>query len=368
MTAKMLELAEEEFSKLTLPPMNEGEKPHFRLYNGMQGGMYIMDILCNPGEPGTLYIRANEITTGTKLSEKRILNRAVRIFGNEQPVQIEVGMGKGRFIMDMARLHPDRNFVGIEMYDSVLLRAVQKMEEKAAEGTAHDNLRFIRMDARELPLVFGKNEVGRIYLNFSDPWPKARHAKRRLTSTEFLERYDASVPEVGFEQMDFDASHWAQARLVPAPEYRLYPSPLPPLEIERIAPVKVEQLQPEDGPLQVVVEAVRLLPETTHLPVLFLRRIIKPYIVLMGTETAFFYKLRHRYLCINGSAHPYISIPLSWRGIVRRRRCQSNDCHIFHLSHKGLQSLPPFIFQMMTLIQTDRTDSGFFQPADQLIP
>ena len=113
---------------------------------------------------------------------------------------------------------------------------------------------------------------------------------------------------------------------------------------------------------------VRVLPETTHLPVLFLRRIIKPYIVLMGTETAFFYKLRHRYLCINGSAHPYISIPLSWRGIVRRRRCQSNDCHIFHLSHKGLQSLPPLIFQMMTLIQTDRTDSGFFQPVDQLIP
>lgn len=88
MTAKMLELAEEEFSKLTLPPMNEGEKPHFRLYNGMQGGMYIMDILCNPGEPGTLYIRANEITTGTKLSEKRILNRAVRIFGNEQPNEL----------------------------------------------------------------------------------------------------------------------------------------------------------------------------------------------------------------------------------------------------------------------------------------
>ena len=113
---------------------------------------------------------------------------------------------------------------------------------------------------------------------------------------------------------------------------------------------------------------VRVLPETAHLPVLFLRRIIKPYIVLMGTETAFLYKLRHCYLCINGAAHPYIPIPLSWRGIVRRCRCQRNNCHIFHLSHKGLQSLPPLIFQMMALIQTDRADSGFFQPADQLIP
>ena len=76
-----------------------------------------------------------------------------QLFGNEQPVQIEVGMGKGRFIMDMARLHPDRNFVGIEMYDSVLLRAVQKREQLEEDLP---NLYFIRMDARNLPDVFEK--------------------------------------------------------------------------------------------------------------------------------------------------------------------------------------------------------------------
>ena len=84
-------------------------------------------------------------------------------FTKEQPLHIEVGMGKGRFLMDMASLHPEINYVGVEMYDSVLLRA--------------------------LPDIFEKGEVQRIYLNFSDPWPKARHAKRRLTSREFLARY-----------------------------------------------------------------------------------------------------------------------------------------------------------------------------------
>lgn len=116
------------------------------------------------------------------------------LFGNDHPVQIEVGMGKGRFIMDMARLHKDRNFVGIEMYDSVLLRAVQKREQLEEELP---NLYFIRMDARNLPEVFEKGEVDRIYLNFSDPWPKDRHAKRRLTSRQFLERYEKILAEGG---------------------------------------------------------------------------------------------------------------------------------------------------------------------------
>ncbi|MDD3218250.1 MAG: tRNA (guanosine(46)-N7)-methyltransferase TrmB [Lachnospiraceae bacterium] len=110
------------------------------------------------------------------------------VFGNENPVHIEVGMGKGRFIMDMARLNPDINYVGIERYDSVLLRAVQKRETYNMEEIP--NLRFICMDARELAEVFEKGEVGKIYLNFSDPWPKDRHAKRRLTSRQFLACYD----------------------------------------------------------------------------------------------------------------------------------------------------------------------------------
>ena len=120
------------------------------------------------------------------------------VFGNQNPVQIEVGMGKGRFIMDMARLHPEVNYIGIEMYDSVLLRAVQKIEQLEEKLP---NLYFIRTDARNLPEIFGKEEVDRIYLNFSDPWPKDRHAKRRLTSRQFLERYDQILVKHG--QVEF---------------------------------------------------------------------------------------------------------------------------------------------------------------------
>lgn len=108
------------------------------------------------------------------------------VFDSGNPLHIEVGMGKGRFLMDMAEAHPDVDFVGIEMYDSVLLRAVQKADARA---DAPKNFRFIRMDARELAEVFAVGEVSKIYLNFSDPWPKERHAKRRLTSREFLARY-----------------------------------------------------------------------------------------------------------------------------------------------------------------------------------
>ena len=106
-----------------------------------------------------------------------------KIFPQNQPVHLEVGMGKGRFLMDMAKLHPEINYIGIEMYDSVLLRAIQKKEALAEEGQELSNLKFMRMDARLLPEVFEKGEVSRIYLNFSDPWPKARHASRRLTSS-----------------------------------------------------------------------------------------------------------------------------------------------------------------------------------------
>ena len=111
------------------------------------------------------------------------------VFSSTQPLHIEIGMGKGRFLMDMASLHPEINYVGVEMYDSVLLRALQKRERMEADGEKLDNLKFMCIDARILPDIFEKGEVQRIYLNFSDPWPKARHAKRRLTSREFLARY-----------------------------------------------------------------------------------------------------------------------------------------------------------------------------------
>ena len=106
-------------------------------------------------------------------------------FGNKNPIHIEVGMGKGKFITELARQNPDINYVGIEKYSSVLVRALEKRPE-----LEQDNLMFIRMDAENLPDVFDKDEVALIYLNFSDPWPKDRHAKRRLTSVQFLSRYD----------------------------------------------------------------------------------------------------------------------------------------------------------------------------------
>lgn len=114
------------------------------------------------------------------------------LFGNEQPIHIEVGMGKGRFIMEMARRNLDINYVGIERYSSVLLRAVEKLE-----GDEAGNLRFLWLDAGELTEIFAPGEVSKIYLNFSDPWPKERHAKRRLTSPRFMGVYDQILRQNG---------------------------------------------------------------------------------------------------------------------------------------------------------------------------
>ena len=111
-----------------------------------------------------------------------------QVFGNSKPILFETRMVKGRYLLTMASLHPDVNFVGIERYTSVLLRAVEKFDTE--EFKMLKNIRFVCMDARDVAEVFAHGEVERIYLNFSDPWPKARHEKRRLTSHEFLERYE----------------------------------------------------------------------------------------------------------------------------------------------------------------------------------
>ncbi len=124
--------------------------------------------------------------------EKSCPGKWHEIFGNDHPIHIEVGMGKGKFIHTMARLHQDINYIGIEKYSSVLLRAVQKMEEEPLP-----NLKLIRMDAEEITQVFAPGEVDRIYLNFSDPWPKDRHAGRRLPSRQFLARYDVILKPRG---------------------------------------------------------------------------------------------------------------------------------------------------------------------------
>lgn len=113
-------------------------------------------------------------------------------FGLAAPLHIEIGMGKGQFIMELARRNPNIHYIGIERYSSVLLRALQKMELHPL-----DNLKFICISAEYLPDFFEKNEVAKIYLNFSDPWPKDRHAKRRLTSRQYLERYDQVLAPSG---------------------------------------------------------------------------------------------------------------------------------------------------------------------------
>lgn len=121
------------------------------------------------------------------------------IFGNENPICIEIGMGKGKFIMELARQNPQINYVGIEKYSSVLLRGLQKMDEEPL-----DNIRFIRMDAENICEMFAKDEVDKIYLNFSDPWPKDRHAKRRLTSRQFFARYNQILKQDGIVEFKTD--------------------------------------------------------------------------------------------------------------------------------------------------------------------
>ena len=106
------------------------------------------------------------------------------LFQNNNPIHIEIGMGKGDFIIGMAKMYPNINFIGIEMYDSVIVKAVNKLDKEEIS-----NLKLIRMDARLIEDVFNK-EIDLIYLNFSDPWPKNRCAKRRLTHENFLNKYE----------------------------------------------------------------------------------------------------------------------------------------------------------------------------------
>ncbi len=106
-----------------------------------------------------------------------------KLFNNSNPICIELGMGKGKFIIENAKKYPNINFIGIEKYDSILALALKKIDCKL------NNLYMIRLDVNNILDVFNK-EIDTIYLNFSDPWPKKRHEKRRLTSKSFLEKYD----------------------------------------------------------------------------------------------------------------------------------------------------------------------------------
>ena len=106
------------------------------------------------------------------------------VFSNNNPIYIEIGMGKGNFILENAINNPDINYIGIEKYDSIIALAIKKIEKYDLS-----NLKLIRMDALDINNVFS-HEIDRLFLNFSDPWPKERHAKRRLTSEVFLGKYE----------------------------------------------------------------------------------------------------------------------------------------------------------------------------------
>ena len=120
-------------------------------------------------------------------------------FENNHPIEIEVGMGKGRFIMELAEKNPHINYVGIERYPTVMLKALKKREQMELS-----NICFMCVDAKNLAEIFAEGEVHKIYLNFSDPWPKERHAKRRLTSPEFLAVYNKILKPSGVVEFKTD--------------------------------------------------------------------------------------------------------------------------------------------------------------------
>lgn len=137
-------------------------------------------------------IDANPIAIKNEREHKGKWNE---LFGNDNLLHIEIGMGKGQFLLTLAKQNPDINYIGVERYSSVLLRALEKYETE--EFCRLENIRFICMDANDIAEVFAPEEVDKIYLNFSDPWPKARHARRRLTSKEFLSRYEKVLAKDG---------------------------------------------------------------------------------------------------------------------------------------------------------------------------
>ncbi len=135
------------------------------------------------------------------------------LFSNNHPIHIEIGMGKGSFIIENAKKYPDINFIGIEKFDSVVVRAIEKLD-----GLDYPNLKIIRADATTIEEIFSK-EIDTIYLNFSDPWPKNRHTNRRLSSTHFLKKYDSIFEGRKKIIMKTDNRHLFEFSLVELVEY-----------------------------------------------------------------------------------------------------------------------------------------------------
>lgn len=136
------------------------------------------------------------------------------VFGNDNPVHIEVGTGKGRFITGMAKANPHINYIGIEVYKSVIVYALDRLIEAELP-----NLKLLSVDAVNLRDFFAKGDVSRVYLNFSDPWPKTRHEKRRLTYASFLNTYEDILPAKGEIHFKTDNRGLFQYSLVSMSQY-----------------------------------------------------------------------------------------------------------------------------------------------------
>lgn len=152
-----------------------------------------------------------------------------RVFGNDRPLYLEVGMGMGQFIRTHARNHPEINYIGFEINSTVLYKSVRRYLEALGEDQGQEvpapeallpksNLRFIRQDARFLAEDFGPGEVDRIYLNFSDPWPKDKNANKRLTSPVFMKLYDQILKPDGVIEFKTDNEGLFDYSLLSIPE------------------------------------------------------------------------------------------------------------------------------------------------------
>lgn len=137
-----------------------------------------------------------------------------QVFGNENPIHVEIGSGKGQFITGMAKQYPEINFIGIEVAKSIIVSTVQKVDEEVCT-----NVRLLNEDASDIRTLFAENEIEQIYLNFSDPWPKNRHEKRRLTYKSFLEQYQNILQDKGQLVLKTDNRGLFEYSLVSFSEY-----------------------------------------------------------------------------------------------------------------------------------------------------
>jgi len=137
-------------------------------------------------------------------------------FGNDNPLHIEVGTGKGRFITEMAKANPDINYIGIELQESVIVSALDLAIEAGVP-----NVKLLNVNAEKLEDFFGKGDVNRVYLNFSDPWPKKKHAKRRLTYKTFLSMYENILVDEGEVHFKTDNRSLFEFSLMSFSEYGL---------------------------------------------------------------------------------------------------------------------------------------------------